>query len=206
MKWSFHQRPSGASTDFDGLLRPHLPRLFRLAYRFTQSESDAEDLVQELLVKMLPRVAQLTRLDLPGPWLARALYHLYIDQIRDTRRRDKGLGQRLEGEQVLEDLEDETGADPETVAERAQQHRRLAHALRLLSPDHRAVIAWHDIEGYTLDELSTELEIPIGTLKSRLHRARAHLRELLQSPSTAADPGHPPPRSPSLRRQPLEHP
>ena len=54
MKWNFHQPQSGTSADFDGLLRPHLPRLFRLAFRFTQSESDAEDLVQELLVKMLP--------------------------------------------------------------------------------------------------------------------------------------------------------
>ena len=206
MKWSFHQRQPGPSTDFDALLRPHLPRLFRLDYRFTQSESDAEDLVQDLLLKMLPRVSQLARLELPGPWLARALYHLYVDQIRDGRRRDRGLGQRLEGEHVLEGLEDETGADPETVAQRAEQHRHLTHALRLLSPDHRAVIGWHDIEGYTLDELSTELDIPIGTLKSRLHRARTHLRQLLQGGSTAERPERRPSRSHPLRRQTLEHP
>lgn len=206
MKWSFHQRQPGPSTDFDGLLRPHLPRLFRLAYRFTQSESDAEDLVQELLVKMLPRVSQLTRLDLPGPWLARAMYHLYVDQIRDGRRRDRGLGQRLEGEHVLEGLEDETGADPETVAQRAEQHQALDRALRLLSSDHRAVIGWHDIEGYTLDELSTELGIPIGTLKSRLHRARAHLRELLHTRVTerSFEPQTTDPQS--LTRHPHEHP
>jgi RNA polymerase sigma-70 factor (ECF subfamily) len=206
MKWNFHQPQSGTSADFDGLLRPHLPRLFRLAFRFTQSESDAEDLVQELLVKMLPRLSQLTRLELPGPWLARSLYHLYVDHIRDERRRDKGLGQRLDDEHTLDSLEDETGADPETAAQRAEQHRRLDRALRLLSADHRAVIGWHDIEGYTLDELSTELGIPIGTLKSRLHRARAHLRELLHTRVTEQSPERQTTYPQSLRRHPHEHP
>jgi RNA polymerase sigma-70 factor (ECF subfamily) len=173
---------------FDALVRPHLDRLYRLAYRFTQSREDAEDLVQSLLIKLLPQAERLALLDLPGPWMARALYNLYIDQTRQRRRQEAAIGSPLTEDGVLEAIADEFSDSPEQAVERSQREQRLALALATLSDDHRALIAWHDMEGYTLDELAEQLSVPIGTLKSRLHRGRANLRALLEEPSAGATP------------------
>ncbi|MFM8356093.1 MAG: RNA polymerase sigma factor, partial [Gammaproteobacteria bacterium] len=179
MKWRGRGRDSAEALRFDALVRPHLERLYRLAYRFTRSPDDAEDLVQDLLVKMIPRTDHIARLDLPGPWLARALYHLFVDQTRQQQRRANGLGVPLDDPSALDSLLDTEGEAPDDATERTRRAAALTEALATLSREHQAVIAWHDIEGYTLDELANEHDLPIGTLKSRLHRARAHLRVLL---------------------------
>lgn len=161
-------------TDFERLLRPHLDRLYRLAFRFTATRDDAEDLVQELCSRMLPRLNELRQLDRPGPWLARALHNLYVDQARRHARSP------VDSVEELPDTPD-PAPGPEQIA--ALSTDRILAALAKLSPEHRAVLAWHDIEGYTLDELSDSQQLPLGTLKSRLNRARARLRGLLMEPS-----------------------
>ena len=176
MKW-FSRRDPGCR--FEQLVRPHLERLFRLAWRFTQSREDAEDLVQALLLKLLPQRERLGEIEQLGPWLARSLSALYVDQARARRRAEDGLGMRVVDDELLAAVVDETGDSPERHAERLQLGGRLEAALACLSAEHRALIALHDIEGYTLDELTTMLAVPVGTLKSRLHRGRTHLRWLL---------------------------
>ena len=188
MKWFSPAAAPVQGSGFDALVRPHLDRLYRLAYRFTQSREDAEDLVQSLLIKLLPQAERLALLDLPGPWMARALYNLYIDQTRQRRRQEAAIGSPLTEDGVLEAIADEFSDSPEQAVERSQREQRLALALATLSDDHRALIAWHDMEGYTLDELAEQLSVPIGTLKSRLHRGRANLRALLEEPSAGATP------------------
>jgi len=188
MKWFSPTAAPVQGSGFDALVRPHLDRLYRLAYRFTQSREDAEDLVQSLLIKLLPQAERLALLDLPGPWMARALYNLYIDQTRQRRRQEAAIGSPLTEDGVLEAIADEFSDSPEQAVERNQREQRLALALATLSDDHRALIAWHDMEGYTLDELAEQLSVPIGTLKSRLHRGRANLRALLEEPSAGATP------------------
>ena len=188
MKWFSPTAAPVQGSGFDALVRPHLDRLYRLAYRFTQSREDAEDLVQSLLIKLLPQAERLALLDLPGPWMARALYNLYNDQTRQRRRQEAAIGSPLTEDGVLEAIADEFSDSPEQAVERSQREQRLALALATLSDDHRALIAWHDMEGYTLDELAEQLSVPIGTLKSRLHRGRANLRALLEEPSAGATP------------------
>lgn len=75
---------------------------------------------------------------------------------------------------------------PEAHAERMRLQARLLDALRRLNAEQRAVVALHDIEGYTLEEFEKMLDTPIGTLKSRLHRSRAALREALAMEPSAA--------------------
>jgi RNA polymerase sigma-70 factor (ECF subfamily) len=86
---------------------------------------------------------------------------------------------------ALETLVDEVSESPEQAAERQLTQRRLIVALAQLSVEQRALIAWHDMEGYPLDDLAAALAVPVGTLKSRLHRTRAQLRRILMEPSTA---------------------
>jgi len=162
-------------TSFDTLLRPHLERLYRLAFRFTGSRDDAEDLVQELCARLLPDVETLRALERPGPWLARALHNLYVDQVRRRARSP------VDSVDEVPDVES-GNPGPEELAASDLTLERIAAALAQLPPEQRAVIAWHDIEGYTLEELADARDLPLGTLKSRLHRARAGLRRLLREP------------------------
>lgn len=164
---------------FEALVHPHLDRLYRLAYRFTGSPADAEDLVQSLLVKLIPQESRLREVEDLAPWLARSLMNLYLNQKR--RPAIVAIEANLpEGNQdVIAQIMDENTESPELAAERAFSSQRLSAALAQLPPEQRALVSWHDIEGYTLEELAEEHDIPLGTLKSRLHRARARLRLLL---------------------------
>ncbi len=184
--WSFvrtivQPRAQSQVQGFEALVRPHLDRLYRLAYRFTGSADDAEDLVQALLVKLVPQEKRLAEVEQLGPWLARSLYYLYIDLTRHRSNSplDHSDG---EGEAALHELTADEAYQPEEVVEQLLTRQRIAEALERLPDEQRAIIAWHDIEGYTLEELAEQHGIPIGTLKSRLHRARARLRAILMKP------------------------
>lgn len=162
---------------FEVLLAPHIEHLYRLAYRFTGQRDEAEDLVQDLLLKLYPRRHELEHIEALRPWLARTLYHHFIDTVRRAGR--SPLTDSTSDTAILEELED-SAATPEQEVETLQLQRRLTDAMAALNPDQRAIVSLHDVEGYTLQELQTLLDTPIGTLKSRLHRARARLRELLE--------------------------
>lgn len=163
---------------FEQMLAPHLESLYRLAYRFTGVRHDAEDLVQELLVRLYPKRSELNKVEEQRPWLARSLNNLYIDTLRSRQRTALGHAEH-DSDSILEMI---SGTDPEpsTRLEQQDRTRQIESALSLLSEAHRSLIIMHDMEGYTLPELTQVFDLPLGTLKSRLHRARNNLRELLQ--------------------------
>jgi RNA polymerase sigma-70 factor (ECF subfamily) len=174
------RRKGLAPSNFEEMLRPHVEFLYRLAWRFTGNAADAEDLVQDVLLKLFPRVRELSAIEQLRPWLARVLYRQYIDftRLRDRSPTGRQSTEPESGEDPLERFAaDDEG--PEERAERRQLQDRIVGALRRLNPEQRAVITLHDVEGYSLVELETVLDAPLGTLKSRLHRARQQLRGLL---------------------------
>ncbi len=155
----------------------HVEYLYRVAYRFCgNNQADAEDLVQDLLIKLYPRVEEIRALEHLRPWLVRVMYRQFIDQVRRNKRSP------LYGADDVMKLE--IAADEGQTAASLLEQERLQHqlltAMNALNEEQRAVVSLHDIEGYTLQELEDMLETPIGTLKSRLHRARAKLRGVLE--------------------------
>lgn len=169
---------SRRESPFEVLIRPHLQPLYRVAYRLTGRREDAEDLVQELLVKLYGRRREVETIDRLRPWLLRVLYCQFIDNHRRHTRSPLYLAADAGTADPLDSLA-ATDGDPESITEQAAETRALLAAVDRLSEDHRIVISLHDVEGYTLEEIQAMLDCPIGTLKSRLHRARARLRELL---------------------------
>lgn len=173
-----------AQTEFERLLRPHLDHLYKLAYRFTGATDRAEDLVQELLVRLYGRRHELEKVQLLRPWLVRVLYRLFIDQIRRDARAphvsiaDTDLAAAEEEGDPYAGIAD-PAAGPDAEFDLTLDRARLMRAWQELSAEHRAVLALHEVEGYTLEELETLLETARGTVKSRLHRARARLAQLL---------------------------
>ena len=174
------RRSRTAASKFEDLLRPQVEYLYRLAWRFTGSVADAEDLVQDVLLKLYPRTRQLVDIEQLRPWLARVLYREYVDLVRRRARSPiADLAADAEGEDNPLDTFPAIKDGPEEHAERSGLRERILCAFDRLNPEQRAVVTMHDVEGYSLEELETILETPLGTLKSRLHRARRRLRALL---------------------------
>jgi RNA polymerase sigma-70 factor (ECF subfamily) len=159
--------------DFAQRVGPHLDSLYRLAYRFTGNRHDAEDLVQELLLRLYDQRRRLQDVEELRPWLARSLYHLYIDVLRRHQRTPFAHLDQDDEEHITR-LHDTSLQDYDDL------DYMLQSALDHLNEKQRSLILFHDVEGYTLVELGQILNQPVGTLKSRLHRARARLRDYLR--------------------------
>ncbi len=171
---------------FERVLRPHMRRLYRLAYRLTQSKHEADDLFQDVLTRMFTRLDDLVELREPGPWLNRVLYNHFIDNKRRyARRRLVTVEEGCLPEQSVEAFAGDS--DPVRDVERLDNIMRLKAALDALSEEHRLVVLLHDSEGYKLTEIQELTGDPIGTVKSRLHRARARLREILRHDGTFSE-------------------
>jgi RNA polymerase sigma-70 factor (ECF subfamily) len=162
---------------FDALLRPYLDDMYRLALRLSGNEHDAEDLVQDLAIRLYSRLDEMEKVECLRPWLARVLHNLYIDAIRSRQRRPHGYIDH-DSDRHLAGLRDQADA-PDEIFELDDLQRELAASIACLSEEHRYVVIMHDMEGYTLNELTGILDVPLGTLKSRLHRARRQLRDTI---------------------------
>ncbi len=177
-------RDTAAAAEFDRLLREHVPVLYRYAYRWTGKVDEAEDLVQELLTRLFPRLDELRRIEKLRPWVTRVMYRIFVDDLRRTRRSPVQYvgGSGVTGSHIED--EDEEAADvshePSMLAELALDRERITAAWAFLNEQHRVMLSLHDIEGYSLEEVAAIVEVPLGTVKSRLHRARQQLRALLE--------------------------
>jgi RNA polymerase sigma factor (sigma-70 family) len=173
------------AAEFEQLMRGHVRTLYRYAYRWTRDVDQAEDLVQDALTRLYQEMPQLREIELLRPWAARVMYRIFVDTLRRTRRspvsfvgRSGWTGAPLDDEDDEAEAADETW-EPAALTEQALQRELISGAWARLHPQHRAVLSLHDIEGYSLEEVATIIEVPLGTAKSRLHRARKHLRALL---------------------------
>jgi len=169
------------AAEFDRLVREHIPALYRSAYRWTGAVDQAEDLVQELLTRLYPRLDELRAIDQVKPWAMRVMYRIFIDQLRRQRNSPVqfGLESDFDDESEHEDASIAEELEPDVLVDRELTQERIAAAWAQLSEEHRIVLSMHDIEEYSLVEIAAITDTPVGTLKSRVHRARTKLRDLL---------------------------
>jgi len=156
------------STELENDIAILLPRLRRFARSITFHREDADDLVQVAVERALTRSEQWepgTRLD---SWMFRIVKNAWIDEVRARARRDQLFAPEEEGEHVGDDH-----------AEAQQQRMAIQKAMSLLSEDHRLVIGLVLVDGLPYKEAAEVLEIPMGTLTSRLARAREAMQALL---------------------------
>ncbi len=145
-----------------------LPRLRRFARTIAWHREDADDLVQTALERALARSEQWqpgTRLD---SWMFRIIKNAWVDEVRGRIRRDRVLAPEEAGEHV-----------GDGSAEAQQQRIAIEQAIAMLSDDHRVVIGLVLVDGLPYKEAAEILELPMGTLTSRLVRAREALQALL---------------------------
>jgi RNA polymerase sigma factor (sigma-70 family) len=165
------------TSNFEALVRPHITYLYRLAFRFCGNQEDAEDLVQDLLVKLYPRAAELEKVEKLRPWMVTSLYRMFVD---GTRRKARTPLELIDNEAAFYETSANGELTPDQDLAEDQRLDRIQHAFQRLSEEHRVLLTLHDIEGYRLVELETMLDVPVGTLKSRIHRARARMRKMLE--------------------------
>jgi RNA polymerase sigma-70 factor (ECF subfamily) len=154
---------------FGTLVDLYADQAIAVAYGYLQRLEDAEDLVQDAFVRALERLDRLAPGSPFGPWFYRLLVNAALN-------RRKYLGRRQMAELPVGV---EASDSPAVDAERAELRRRLAAAVEQLPPDLQTVVILHDLEGFTHPEIARILEIPEGTCRSHLSRARRTLRELL---------------------------
>jgi RNA polymerase sigma-70 factor (ECF subfamily) len=163
---------AGSASDFEALFRAHWPRAYRAAYLVVHDASAAEDLAQE---GFLAAVRALDRFDATrpfGPWLHRIVVNRAIDWARARAlRREVGAGETIEG-----------FAAEERGAPAAPLPDDVVAALASLSPDHRAVVVLRYVLEYTPGEIARMLELPRGTVNSRLRRGLDALQEFVGRP------------------------
>jgi len=163
---------------FERQVRPHLQRLYQYAYRLAGNADDAEDIVQTLLMRTYQKQIELDQLENPKTWLLKSLYHQFIDFTRQQKRNPSVPGHE-DGAETLQHSNDPAHGPAQHLAQ-TQLSNQLSQVLNQLSEEHRQLVLLHDLEGYTLVEISEITETPVGTLKSRLHRSRKTLRELIR--------------------------
>jgi len=159
---------------WDDVVRAHSARVYRLAYRLTGNQHDAEDLTQEVFVRVFRSLATYTPGTFEG-WLHRITTNLFLDAARRRQRiRFEGLGQDVTGRLA--------GGDPTPAQVFDERHLDgdIQAALKDLAPEYRAAVVLCDIEGLTYEEIADTLGVKLGTVRSRIHRGRAQLRMALE--------------------------
>lgn len=169
--------------DFDELVRRHGRRLYVLAFRLTGNRAEAEDLSQETLVRGYLAIGRFRGEADFYTYLYRALLNLWKNQIRSRRRWrfvpfSSGLKRERGEPETAPELPDRSPGPLERLVGR-EQGERLRRALLELDPGFRSVLVLRVAEGLEYEEIAAALGIRVGTVRSRLARARSRIRELL---------------------------
>ncbi len=159
---------------WDEVVRQHSARVYRLAYRLTGNAYDAEDLTQDVFIRVFRSLSSYTPGTFEG-WLHRITTNLFLDTVRRK--------QRIRFDALADDAADRLrGREP--TPEHAFSDRMLDadihNALDALAPDFRVAVVLCDIEGLSYEEIAATLGVKLGTVRSRIHRGRSQLRAALE--------------------------
>ncbi|MFE0426768.1 RNA polymerase sigma factor SigE [Streptomyces sp. NPDC058953] len=168
---------------WEEIVSTHSGRVYRLAYRLTGNQHDAEDLTQEVFVRVFRSLSTYTPGTFEG-WLHRITTNLFLDMVRRKQRiRFDSLG-----DDAAERLASREPS-PQQVFNDTHFDADVQQALDTLAPEFRAAVVLCDIEGLSYEEIAATLGVKLGTVRSRIHRGRSHLRKALKHRSPEARAG-----------------
>ena len=171
---------------FEKEFLPHIDSMYNFAYRITFDEDDAKDLVQETYLKAYRFIESFQEGTNAKAWLFRILKNSFINDFRKRSKEPSKVDyQEVETFYNSEDIDEPITSDLRVDALRDMIGDEVSNALNSLAIDFRTVIILCDLEGFTYEEMAKILDIPIGTVRSRLHRARNLLKDKLQAYATS---------------------
>jgi RNA polymerase sigma-70 factor (ECF subfamily) len=173
---------AGQTEAFGILVLRYQDRLYATIVRLVGGPEDAQDVLQDAFVRAFEKLDQFHGESSFYTWIYRIAVNVALTGHR--KRRQRGLGRAAlpgNGRKGEEPADDSPEADPSFALERIERETIVESALAALGPEQRAVVVLKDFDGCRYEEISSLLSIPIGTVRSRLHRARCELRERLRS-------------------------
>lgn len=191
----------GDGRAFDAIVDRYERRIYAIAMRICREPEDARDVTQDVFLTALRALAAFRGESQLSTWFHRVAANSALDLVRKrSRRRASSV------EDLLEQPADEPGPEAEAIG--AARAREVHRALGALAPDQRAVVVLHDLQGLDYAECAAALDVPLGTVKSRLHRARVELAGLLghlreAEPMGEAEPEAQPAAEPAGETDPL---
>jgi RNA polymerase sigma-70 factor, ECF subfamily len=161
---------AGRADAWDELIAAYGERFYNLAFHFAGSAAGADDLTQEIFLRLHQNLRSY-RGDVPfAGWALRLSRNVCIDHYRRSRQERRAVAV---SEEVLARCP--AGDDPQAEAQRRQQLREVYRALEQMPEGLAEVVLLRDLQGWSLEETAASLDLPLGTVKSRLHRARLDL-------------------------------
>jgi RNA polymerase sigma-70 factor (ECF subfamily) len=179
----------GDAAAWDTLARVYWKRVFNIAYKFVAQFDEAEDLTQEIFVKLFRALPTYDRRASFDTWLTRVSRNLCIDRYRRRRREEERFTDEVDPDAIQLD---ELVSRPDTALEQRDQVAMVRRALAKLVPTYREAVALRDVHELSYEEIAQRLQLPEGTVKSRIARGRRelarHLRVLQEhAPASAAE-------------------
>jgi RNA polymerase sigma-70 factor (ECF subfamily) len=171
---------AGKDKLFEMELLPHLSSLYNFAYSLTSNQDDSDDLVQETFLKAYKFLNSYQSGTNAKAWLFRILKNSFINDYRKSSKEPPKVDyQEVESYYNSDDVDIKMTTDLRVDAVNGMMGDEVALALNNLDVDYRTIIILCDLEGFKYEEMAKILDIPIGTVRSRLHRARQLLKEQL---------------------------
>lgn len=167
----------GNTSAFDVIVRRYNTKVYSLAYRLLNSVEDAEDVAQDTFSQAFKGLGSFRGTSKFYTWLFRITYNLAISQ---RRKRKPALSLNSQTDSQGEITLPSDDVSPMKNMEDEEGKTLMDKALGLLSLDHRAGLVLKEIEGFSYEEIALSLGVPVGTVRSRLHRARLELRAILE--------------------------
>src|SRR5438067_13060647 len=152
-------------------MRRYQDRLYNTVYRLVDHAEDAHDVVQDAFLNAYQSLDSFKGDSRFFTWLYRIAVNTAISHKR-KQRIVLSINAGRNGEPLIEPLDDSAATQPGHALETREQERRIQKALNQLSPEHRTVLILKDMEGQKYETMAEILQVPIGTVRSRLHRAR----------------------------------
>ena len=165
----------GKTDAFGVLVRRYQDRLYPTALRLTGCAEDAQDLLQETFIRAYEKLGKFHGESAFYTWV----YRIAVNLALSGRRRRRPVA-RLD-DAAADPPVDRGETDPALPLERAERDKTIQDALDALAPDHRVVVVMKEYDGLRYEDIAAALGVPVGTVRSRLHRARCDLRTRLQS-------------------------
>ncbi len=165
---------------FDKEFLPHINAMYNFAYRLTFDDDDSKDLVQDTYLKAFRFITSFERGTNAKAWLFRIMKNSFINDFRKKSKEPSKVDyQEVETFYNSDDVDKAITTDLRVETVQDMMGDEISNALNSLDVDFRTVIILCDLEGFKYDEMAKILDIPIGTVRSRLHRARNLLKEKL---------------------------
>jgi RNA polymerase sigma-70 factor (ECF subfamily) len=177
---------AGDAAAWEEIVRQHSRRIYNICYRFTGSAENADDLAQDVFIKMYRTLASFD----PAKgafttWITTMTRNLLVDHFRKTKQDratdslDAGLGDE-EDSATLGDRIQDSGLSAEERVQRRETQEMVQKAIQKLSPELREAVILRDLQDMDYKEIAQALKVPEGTVKSRINRGRMELAKLLQ--------------------------